>query len=89
MNKKALVAGMIIASFALVMLGAVALSGDFQDYNDNEVGGISYTGTEEGDLPYELFETYGPVLLVLGLLMFGAIIGAAYVAKEDDDDGTD
>ena len=87
MNKKALVAGIIIASFALVMLGAVALSGDFQEYNDNGVGDISYTGTEEGDLPYELFETYGPLLLVLGLLMFGAIIGAAYVAKEDDDDG--
>ena len=89
MNKKALAGGITIAFFVLVMLGAIVLTGDFQNYNNNGISGISYTGTNAGDLPFELFETYGPLLMVLGLLMFGAIIGAAYVAKEDDEDDTD
>lgn len=45
--------------------------------------------TADGDavadtLNYAVFETYGPVLLVLATLMFGAIIGGVYLAKEDD-----
>jgi hypothetical protein len=33
---------------------------------------------------YQLFEEFGPILLVLALLMFGSIIGGVYIAKEDD-----
>lgn len=37
-----------------------------------------------GGLNHAVFETYGPVLLVLASLMFGAIIGGVYLSKEDD-----
>jgi len=33
---------------------------------------------------YQMFEEFGPILLVLALLMFGSIIGGVYIAKEDD-----
>ena len=38
---------------------------------------------------YQLFEEFGPILLVLALLMFGSIIGGVYIAKEDDNEETE
>ena len=54
----------------------------------DEIHSIPFS-TSEGDaiadtLNYAVFETYGPVLLVLATLMFGAIIGGVYLAKEDE-----
>ncbi len=34
-------------------------------------------------LNHALFEEYGPVVMVMGLLMFAAILGGVYLAKED------
>jgi len=36
-------------------------------------------------LNYVLFETYGPLLLILALLMFGAMIGGVCLAREESE----
>ena len=88
-NKKIVIAGLIVVVATLAMLSSVALSDEWtQDDGPNH---IQFTPDADGNvvhgsLNYEMFETYGPVLLVLAMLMFGAIIGGAYVAKEDDED---
>jgi NADH:ubiquinone oxidoreductase subunit 6 (subunit J) len=93
MNRKALLIGIVIAAVVLVMLSAAVLSGDFGALNDNGPSKTPFVPEESGlsdeSLPFVLFEGYGPVLLVLAILMFGAIIGGAYIAKEDDEDDTD
>ncbi|MCL2142876.1 MAG: hypothetical protein FWH44_01260 [Methanomassiliicoccaceae archaeon] len=93
MNKKTLLAGVAIAAVLMVIFSAVILSDDMDAYDDKEPNGVPFTSDgdelDETSLPYVLFEDYGPVLLVLAVLMFGAIIGGAYIAKEDDEDDTD
>ena len=94
MNKKVLFAGIAIAAVLMGMLSTVVLFGDMDDYKDKEPGSVQFTPDDSGDLdtdslPYMLFEDYGAVLLVLAILMFGAIIGGAYIAKEDDEDDSD
>ncbi|MEA4977375.1 MAG: hypothetical protein VB016_02315 [Methanomassiliicoccaceae archaeon] len=39
-----------------------------------------------GSLTYVVFETYGPIVALLALIMFGAMVGAICVAKEEVDD---
>ena len=36
-------------------------------------------------LNYKVFEEYGPLLLVLAMLMFGAMVGGICVAREEDE----
>lgn len=38
---------------------------------------------------YQLFETWGPVLFVLGILMFGAMIAGICISKEERNEGGD
>lgn len=41
-------------------------------------------------LNYKIFEEYGPLLIVLAILMFGAMVGGICVAREEDEtDDTD
>jgi NADH:ubiquinone oxidoreductase subunit 6 (subunit J) len=93
MNKKALFVGTAVAAVLMVMLVAVVLSDDIAEIGEDGMSDIPYTPDGDtlidGSLPDTLFEKYGPVLLVLAILMFGAIIGGAYIAKEDDEDDTD
>jgi len=50
------------------------------------VGGVLL----EGSLSYVVFEVYGPIVALLSTIMFGAMIGAICVAKEEvDDDDSD
>jgi len=91
MNKKNAVVGAIIAVAVLALLSSAMLS---YDWEQDEMHSIPFTPDADGNvlpgtLNYELFETYGPVILVLAMLMFGAIIGGAYVAKEEDEDDSD
>ena len=45
---------------------------------------------KENSLNYGVFEAYGPLLLVLALLMFGAMVGGICVAREEvENDDTD
>jgi len=94
MNKKSLMIGIAVAGALLVMLSAVALSSEWNEMNDNGPTEIPFTLDEdgaliEGSLNMALFEDHGYVLFILALLLFGAIIGGAYVAKEGDDDDSD
>ena len=92
MNKKALLAGAIMATAVLVLLSAAVFSADINNLNGDGPNNIPFTPDESGlsetSLPFTLFEVYGPVLLALAILMFGAIIGGVYIAKEDDEDDT-
>ncbi|MDR2866051.1 MAG: hypothetical protein LBV13_01400 [Methanomassiliicoccaceae archaeon] len=95
MNKKAVLPGIAIAAAVVILFSLTAVSGGwFADPNDSEFVNPPYSPDDDGNLqeesiPYQLFENYGPVLLILALLMFGAIIGGVQIAKEDDDDDTD
>ena len=93
MNKKSLMIGMAVAATLMVMLSAVALSDEWGGMNDNGMTDIPYTSGDDGilidgSLNLVLFEEHGHVMFILALLLFGAIIGGAYVAKEGDDDDT-
>lgn len=45
---------------------------------------------KENSLNYQVFEKYGPLLIVLSLLMFGAMVGGICVAREEvENDDTD
>jgi len=91
MDKRSLIPSVILAVSVMVMFSAAAFSSDwFLDYNAEELHEQQYfPDPDTGELSkesinYELFEEYGPILLVLALLMFGSIIGGVYIAKEDD-----
>ena len=94
MNKKALIPSIVLAVSVMVMFSAAAFSNDwFDDYNTKEMQ-PQPVGPEDGvlsenSISYALFEENGPILLVLAVLMFGAIIGGVYIAREDDEDDTD
>ena len=38
----------------------------------------------ENSINYQMFEVWGPVLLILGTLMFGAIIAGVCISKEEE-----
>ena len=82
MNKRA-AAAVALAAGLLAILAVSIYATDWNNYGDIS---DSVTGEETVDhssLNYELFEKYGPVLLVLGILMFGAMIGGICVAREE------
>jgi len=35
------------------------------------------------DLGYAIFSSFGPTLIVLGVLLFAALLGSVYIAQED------
>lgn len=90
MNKK-IVAGAGVAIFLLAICAASIYATDWNDYMSNDTPEeIPFTGEvdSEGNLDhnslnYALFEQYGPLLLVLALLMFGAMIGGVCIAREE------
>jgi NADH:ubiquinone oxidoreductase subunit 6 (subunit J) len=97
MNKKILVGLGISALLAAVLVSAVVFT-EWDDYTTNDSpegipfdGGVDDTGElDQNSLNYALFEQYGPVLLIVALLMFGAMIGGVCVAREEvENDDTD
>ena len=96
-------AGIGVAVVLLVALGACiyATSWDGMDeptpipYNGeagmNAPSNTHDDGTlKENSLNYGVFEAYGPLLIVLALLMFGAMVGGICVAREEvENDDTD
>jgi len=84
--------GIAIGIAVVVMLGGMIISQDW-----NESGELSDTPVDipfsPGDgvdfkdtLNYAMFETYGPVMLVVTLLLFGAIIGGAAISKDEEEE---
>jgi NADH:ubiquinone oxidoreductase subunit 6 (subunit J) len=97
MNKKVLV-GIGVAAALLAVLALSVMATEWDEYATNESPeNIDFIGTVDEDgvmnqnsLNYALFENYGPLLLILALLMFGAMIGGVCIAREESEhDDTD
>lgn len=92
MNKKIAI-GICVSALLLTVLAASVIATDWDDYVTNETPeSIPFEGDvdDNGDLDpnslnYALFEKYGPLLLILALLMFGAMIGGVCIAREEND----
>lgn len=41
---------------------------------------------KQNTLNYAIFEEYGPLMIVLAALMFGAMVGGVCIAREEEDD---
>ena len=88
MNKKLIVGS--VAAVALIAVLAVGIYATAWDMPYDAPQAIDYD-PEPGDsghvasntLNYVIFEQYGPLLIVLGILMFGAIVGGICVAREE------
>ena len=84
-KKKAFACGLI----ALVVVCGLAASAITYDWGTE--GGpkqIPFGLDGDGNLPensinFQMFEIWGPVLLILGTLMFGAIIAGVCISRED------
>ena len=86
MNKKALLGGIV----ALVVIGGLAAGIISYDWGMGDgPTPIPFGLDENGKLPwgglnYQLFEVWGPALLALGTLMFGAIIAGVCISKDEE-----
>ncbi len=92
-NKKSAV----IALIAILMLGAIVVGTNWNDIgtgvhyaetvpDDGIDFGVAEDGTLSKDsLNYVLFEEYGGLLLVLGVLMFGAMVAGVCISREEGD----
>jgi len=45
--------------------------------------GGTYNQFTSKDLGMAIFETWGPTLIIVGLLMFASMLGGVYIAQED------
>jgi len=55
-----------------------------------DADGETQYAMNENSLNFALFEGYGPLMLILALLMFGAMIGGVCIAREESEhDDTD
>ena len=97
MNKKIAI-GVGIAAVLLVVLAVAVIETEWNDHVTNDSPqSIDFTGDtdasgnmDHNSLNYALFETYGPLLLILALLMFGAMVGGICIAREESEhDDTD
>ncbi len=89
MNKK-VAAGLGVAALLMIVCVASVMATDWNDsMNYDEPQEVPFTDVEENgqldesSLNYNLFEVYGPVLLILAVLMFGAMIGGVCIAREE------
>ena len=87
MSKNKILGGVI--ALALVVVLASSIVSYEWDMGD-EANPIPFGPDDDGTLSpdsinYQMFEVWGPVLLALGTLMFGAIIAGVCISKEDDE----
>lgn len=88
MSKNAVIGGVVVLALVCVLAGSIVT----YQWADNENGptAVPFGLDSNGNLPhnsinYELFENWGPVLLVLGTLMFGSIIAGVCISKEKEE----
>jgi len=91
MNKK-IVVGVGVAAALLAVFALGVMATDWGNYMTNDspesidFSGIDETGNLNPDsLNYAMFEKYGPLLLILAVLMFGAMIGGVCLAREESE----
>jgi len=85
MNKRKAFIGLI----ALVVVCGIAASAISYDWGTQGPTPVPFGLDGNGELPensinYQMFEVWGPVLLVLGTLMFGAIIAGVCISREEE-----
>ena len=86
MNKRNAMIG-IVAFIAFCGIAAGAITYDWG--TDGGPTAVPFGLDGNGDLQvnsinYQMFEVWGPVLLILGTLMFGAIIAGVCISKEEE-----
>lgn len=94
MNRK------VAALLAITMIVAVASIGLFTQWNDLDTGVDYSTDVPEHGIPFMpddngvldkgslnsvLFEKYGVVIIVLGIVMFTAMIAGVCISREEED----
>ena len=90
MSKKAIMGGIFaLAMMAIIVIGVTTVDWGFE--KNDEPAAVPFAPDASGDLPedsinYVLFEEWGPVMLILGAVMFGAIIAGVTLSKEDEDE---
>ncbi len=85
MSRKTTAALVLVIALGAVLLGTAATV----DWDAGEtIHSIPFNPDEgemaPGDLNHALFEEYGAVVMVMAILMFAAILGGVYLAKEED-----
>ena len=87
MNKKKIFAAVVALTMAAILIGGfIANEWDTRD----EPEAVPFA-PEDGALPhdsinYVLFEEWGPIMLSLGIIMFGAIIAGVTLSREDEEE---
>ena len=86
MNKRNLVCGIFaIAVVCGLAASAITYDWDMKDGPTPIPFGLNDDGTlADNSINYMMFEVWGPILLVLGTLMFGAIIAGVCISKEEE-----
>lgn len=85
-----------IAVLLVLTLGAVAVFNDWEGlgYDTSDVGEAIPFMPDQADNPIDftenslngvLFEKYGAIMLVVGALMFGAMIAGVCISREEED----
>lgn len=87
MNKKVVGASVALVMAVILIGGFIASDWDVRD----EPQPVPFAPDEGGVLPedsinYVLFEEWGPIMLVLGIVMFGAIIAGVSLSREEEDE---
>jgi len=86
-NKKQIIGAIVAGAMAVILIAGFIAA----DWNTRDEPEAVPFAPEDGNLPhnsinYVLFEEWGPIMLVLGAVMFGAIIAGVALSKEEDDD---
>ena len=86
MNKRNIVCGIIaIAIVCGIAASTISYDWDMKDGAQPIPFGLNEDGTlAENSINYAMFEVWGPILLVLGTLMFGAIIAGVCISRDEE-----
>ena len=87
MSKKKAFASALVALVVVCGLAASVISYDWgMDQGIEKVPfGLDGNGMlADNSINYQMFEVWGPILLVLGTLMFGAIIAGVCISREEE-----
>lgn len=86
MNKRKLFGAIIaLAVVGVLIASAVTYNWGMGSWPSQVPFGLDGTGSlAVNSINYQMFEVWGPVLLILGTLMFGAIIAGVCISKEEE-----
>ncbi|MFP4169764.1 MAG: hypothetical protein ACLFUV_01890 [Methanomassiliicoccales archaeon] len=77
MNRQQFMAGLAVLFLALFVLGSLV-------FTVWPAGELTHIGLET--LGSSTFELYGVTFFILGLIMFAAMMGGVFIAKEEDEE---